>query len=114
MRGVNISNYGLKTKIKRIEGQIKALEVQITKLPDKVKIKEVLEKDKIIRLETEKKRLTDAVKMACYRSETQMYEALGHAAFTRNPYEGRSFLQRIFQNFLDIEHDRTAVTNGLF
>lgn len=103
MRGFNISNYGLKTEIKRIEMQITALEAQIRELPDKIKIKEVLEKDKIIRLETEKKRLTDAVKMACYRAETQMYEALGHhAAFARNLDEGRSFLQRMFQQPADI------------
>jgi len=103
MRGFNISNYGLKTEIKRFEMQIKALEAQIRELPDKVKIKEVLEKGKIIRLETEKKRLTDAVKMACYRAETQMYETMGHhAAFTRNLDEGRSFLQRMFQQPADI------------
>jgi hypothetical protein len=112
MRGFNISNYGLKTEIKRIEMQIKALEGQIRELPDKVRIIEVLEKDKIIRLETEKKRLTDAVKMACYRAETQMYETVGHhAAFARNPDEGRSFLQRIFQQPADIipNHDKSQL-----
>jgi len=112
MRGFNISNYGLKTEIKRIEMQITALEAQIRELPDKIKIKEVLEKDKIIRLETEKKRLTDAVKMACYRAETQMYEALGHhAAFARNLDEGRSFLQRMFQQPADIipNHDESRL-----
>jgi hypothetical protein len=103
MRGFNISNYGLKTQIKRIERQINAIEDQIRELPDKVKIKEVLDKDKIVRLETEKKRLTDAIKMACYRAETQMYEAVGHhAAFARNFDEGRSFLQRVFHQPADI------------
>jgi hypothetical protein len=103
MRGFNISNYGLKTEIKWIESQIKALDAQIRELPDKVKIKEVQDKDKIIRLETEKKRLTDAIKMACYRTETQLYETVGyHAAFARNPDEGRAFLQRVFQQPADI------------
>jgi transposase-like protein len=112
MRGFNISNYGLKTQIKRIEGQIKAIEDQIRGLSDKVKIKEVLDKDKIIRLETEKKRLTDAMKMACYRAETQMYEAMGHhAAFAKNLDEGRSFLQRVFQQPADIipNHDENRL-----
>jgi len=108
MRGFNISNYGLKTEIKWIEGQINALEAEIKELPDKVRIKEVLDKDKIIRLETEKKRLTDAIKMTCYRAETQLYEAVGqHAAFARNLDEGRAFLQRVFQQPADIipNHD---------
>jgi hypothetical protein len=63
----------------------------------------VLDKDKILRLETKKKRLTDAIKMACYRAETQLYEAVGyHAAFARNFDEERSFLQRIFKQPIEI------------
>ena len=69
----------------------------------RVKIKEVLDKDKIVRLETEKKRLTDAIKMTCYRAETQMYETVAqYAAFARNFDEGRSFLKRVFQHPADI------------
>ena len=103
MRGFNISNYGLKSAIKKIERQINAIEDQIRELPDKVKIREVLDKDKIVRLETEKKRLADTIKMTCYRAETQMYEMVGHhAAFARNFDEGRSFLQRVFHQPADI------------
>jgi len=103
MRGFNISNYGLKSEIKKIERQIAEIEDQIRELPDKVKIKEVLDKDKIVRLEIEKKRLTDAIKMTCYRAETQMVETVGHhAAFARNFDEGRSFLKRVFQQPADI------------
>jgi transposase-like protein len=103
MRGFNISNYGLKSDIKWIEGQIKSLEAKIKGLPDKVQITEVLDKNKIVRLETEKKRLTDAIRMACYRAETQLYETVGHhAAFARNLDEGRAFLQRMFQHPADI------------
>jgi regulator of replication initiation timing len=103
MRGFNISNDGLKSEIKRIERQINAIEDQIRELSDKVKIKEVLDKDKIVRLETEKNRLTDAIKMACFRAETQIYEMVGHdAAFARNFDEARSFLQRVFHQPADI------------
>jgi len=103
MRGFNISNYGLKSDIKWDEGQIKKLEVQIKKLPDQVRIKEVLDKDKIIRLETERKRLADSIKMVCYRAETQLYETVGrHEVFARNIDEGRALLQRMFQQPADI------------
>lgn len=103
MRGFNISNYGLKTEIKRIKGQINTLEAKIRSLPDKVEIKEVMDENKIIRLEMEKKRLTDAIKMTCYRAETQLFETVGqHAAFARNLDEGRAFLQRVFHQPADI------------
>lgn len=52
--------------------------------------------------------LTDAIKMACYRAETQMYETVElHAAFARNFDEELSFLQRIFHQPADIipNHD---------
>jgi hypothetical protein len=45
MRGFNISNYVLKSEIKRIERQINAIEDQIRELPDKVKIKRMVQYD---------------------------------------------------------------------
>ncbi len=50
--------------------------------------------------------------MACYRAETQLYEAVGHhTAFARNPDEGRAFLQRMFQQPADIipNHDENQL-----
>ncbi|MCF6248593.1 MAG: hypothetical protein L3J69_14735 [Desulfobacula sp.] len=103
MRGFNISNYGLKTEIKRMEEEIESLKVQIKQLPDKIKIKEILNEDEIVRLETEKKRLTDAIKMTCYRAETEMIKIIEKTkCFARTIDEGRVFIKKVFQQPADI------------
>jgi hypothetical protein len=103
MRGFNISNYGLKTEIKRMEEEVEILKAQIKQLPDKVKIKEILNEDEIVRLETEKKRLTDAIKMTCYRAETEMIKIIEKTqCFARTIDEGRAFIKKVFQQPADI------------
>lgn len=103
MRGFNISNSGLKTEIKRMEKEIENFKVRIKQLPDKVKINEILDEDDIIRLETEKKRLTDTIKMTCYRAETKILKTLEQTqCFARTMDEGRAFLKNVFQQAADI------------
>lgn len=103
VRGFNISNFGLKSEIKRMEIDLENIEKQIKELPNKVMIKEILNEDEIIRLETEKKRLTDTVKMACYRSETELLNVIiQKQCFARDMDEGRSFLKSVFQQSADI------------
>lgn len=106
MRGFNISNFGLKTEIKRMETELESLEAEIKNLPDKVKINEILKEDEIVRLETEKKRLTDTIKMTCYRAETELCKIVDqNNFFARSMDEGRSFMQRVFQQSADIIPD---------
>ena len=108
MRGFNISNYGLKTEIKRMEEGIETLMAQIKQLPDKVKINQILNEDEIVRLETEKKRLTDTIKMTCYRAETELIKTIEQAqCFSRTMDEGRAFIKKVFQQPADIipHHD---------
>ena len=103
MRGFNISNYGLKTEIKWMEEMIETLKAQIKQLPDKVRINEILNEDEIVRLETEKKRLTDSIKMTCYRAETELIKTIDQAqCFARTMDEGRGFIKKVFQQPADI------------
>lgn len=103
MRGFNISNHGLKTEIKKMEEEIEILGAQIKQLPDKVKIKELLKKDEIVRLETEKKRLTDTIKMTCYRAETELVKTIELTqCFAKVMDEGRAFIKKVFQQPADI------------
>ena len=103
MRGFNISNCGLKTDIQRMEKEIEALKSQVKALPEKVKIKQILSEDEIVRLETEQKRFTDAIKMTCYRAETEMLKSLEQTqCFARTIDEGRSFMKKVFQQPADI------------
>ncbi len=103
MRGFNISNRGLKKEIIRMEEEVENLKAQIKQLPDKVKIKEVFNEDEIVRFETEKKRLTDTIKMTCYRAETEMLKTIEQAqCFARTLDEGRAFIKNVFQQPADI------------
>jgi len=103
VRGFNISNFGLKSDIKWMEKELETIEQQIKALPNKVKIRKILNEDEIVRLESEKKRLTDTVKMSCYRAETMLLNVITHEqCFARNMDEGRSFLKSVFQQPADI------------
>ena len=103
MRGFNISNCGLKTEIQLLEGKIETLRAQLNQLPDKVAIKELLDEDEVIRLETEKKRLTDTIKMTCYRAETELINIIEqNHCFARTVDEGRAFIKNVFQQPADV------------
>lgn len=103
MRGFNISNFGLKKEIKRMEKEVEGLNLKIKELPEKVTIKEILDKDEIVRLETEKKRLTDTIKMVCYRVETAMMNCIVQSKnFPWSIDEGRTFMKNVFQQPADI------------
>ena len=104
MRGFNIANPGLKKQISDLEEQIEKAEAELKQMPAKVAVKQILEEHQIVRLETERKMLTDTVKMTCYRAESALFNLLG-PHFTRNNEEGRAFLKNVFQQPADIRPD---------
>jgi transposase len=104
MRGFNIANPGYKKKIISFEQQIDNAQNDLKQIPDKIPVKQLMEKHEIVRLETERKVLTDAVKMACYRAETALLNLIG-PHFARNNDEGRAFLKSVFQQPADIIPD---------
>ena len=73
-------------------------------LPDKIAVKHLLAEHEIVRLETERKMLTDGIKMICYRTETCLMN-LTAPFFARNNDEGRAFLKSVFQQPADIIPD---------
>ena len=84
----------------------------INNMPDKVAAKDVMDEDKIVKLETERKILTDLIKMTAYRSETSLFNLLVPPILARNEEEGRSFLKAVFQTSTDIipdEENKTLV-----
>ena len=104
MRGFNIANPGHKKKILNLENEIEKAAADLKQMPEKIPIKRLLAEHEIVRLETERKMLTDAVKMVCYRVETSFLNLLG-PHFPRNTDEGRTFLKSIFQQPADIIPD---------
>ncbi len=105
MRGFNIANPGYKKEIVELEKNIEKAEVNIKSIPDKIAVKYILGEHEIVRLETERKILTDGIKMICYRAETSLLNLMG-PFFARNNDEGRAFLKSVFQQPADIIPDK--------
>lgn len=109
MRGFSIANASLKRKIRYLQEQIEKARIELRQTPPKVPLKSIAEHHKIVRLERERKYLSDIVKMTCYRSETALVNLLSpHFARTRE--EGRAFLKSLFQLPADIVPDDQGET----
>lgn len=106
-REFNIANLGYKEKILKLEKEIEQSESDLKQIPDKIAIKHLLAKHEIVRLETERKMITDGIKMICYRAETCLFNLIA-PFFTRNMDEGRTFLKSIFQQPADIIPDEES------
>jgi len=106
MRGFNIANPGQKSKIRHLQEWIEKAEIELKQMPKKVPLKEVADYD-IVRLEKERKYLSDVVKMICYRTESSLLNLLS-PHFARVREEGRAFLKGLFQLPADIVPDEQA------
>ena len=109
MRGFNIANAGCKGQIRLLQEQIEKAKIELKQMPQKVPLKSVAEHHEIVRLEKERKYLSDVVKMICYRSETSLLNLLS-PHFARAREEGRAFLKSLFQLPADIVPDEQAET----
>ena len=107
MRGFNIANAGCKTKIRLLQRQIDKAKTELKQIPSKVPLKTVAEHHEIVRLEKERKYLSDVVKMTCYRAETSLLNLLS-PHFDRAKEEGRAFLKSLFELPADILPDEKA------
>jgi len=105
MRGFNIANADYKNKIRQLEKEMEKSEIELKQIPDKVPVKQLLSEHEIVRLETERKMLTDGIKLICYRAETCLYNLIA-PFFARNNDEGRAFLKSVFQQPADIIPDK--------
>jgi len=104
MRGFNIANSGHKKKILELERQMESLSVELKEIPDRIAVKHLLAEHEIVRLETERKMLTDGLKMICYRAETCLLDLIA-PFFPRSNDEGRAFLKSVFKQPGDIVPD---------
>ncbi len=107
MRGFNIANAGCKRKIKLLERKIEHARAELKQMPKKVPLKTLGGQKEPVRLEKERKYLTDAIKMVCYRAESSLLNLL-YAHFARARDEGRVFLKSLFELPADIMPDEAA------
>lgn len=85
------------------------LEARVSELPKKVLLDEVLDPEEIVRLEPERKLLTDAFKMMAYRAESSLARLI-EPFFARHEDEARKFLQSVFQATADLIPDQRRRT----
>jgi hypothetical protein len=106
-RGFDIANAD--SQIKILQQQIDDAKAEQKKMPKKVPLKTLAGQNEPVRLETERKYLTDAIKMACYRSESSLLNLL-YFYFARAQDEGRGFLKGLFELPADILPDEKIGT----
>lgn len=96
-------------EISMLEQQIKVAKAELKAMPVKVPVKEAMSEHEIVRLEREKKFLTDSVKMLSYRAETGLLNLVA-PYFNRANEEGRAFLKSLLDLSADIVPDEEAKT----
>ena len=99
------TNSGYKKRILKLEEEIEQSKIELKLIPDRIAVKHLLAEHEIVRLETERKMFTDAIKMICYRAETCLFNLIA-SSFSRNGDEGRAFLKSVFQQPADIIPDK--------
>jgi hypothetical protein len=101
VRGFKIANAELGKRIRALESQITERRAQLRGLPKRVPIGEVLAKESVVKLEHERKTLTDLIKMVAYRAESSLLRLMA-PLLARQDDEGRAFLQALFQTPADL------------
>lgn len=107
MRGFNIANSGYKSKIGQLQQQLDDLVAESKRMPKKVPLNTL--EGQPVRLETQRKYLTDTIKMTCYRVESSLLNLL-YFYFARAREEGRGFLKSLFELPADVVPDEKAGT----
>lgn len=96
-------------RIQELREQCQEVAAELKTHPMRVPIKMLLEEKEIVRLERERKVLTDTIKLVAYRAETSLTQLIS-PLFSRLEDEGRKFLKTAFQlpgDLIPDERERT-------
>jgi len=94
-RGFKISHAELGREITELREARTRCEAKIKALPARVPVREVMNGEPIVRLERERKTITDTLKMVAYRAETQLANLVGPLLPSRDD-EARKFMRQVF------------------
>jgi transposase len=100
MRGFKIAHSRLGKQLRKARARVSRLFKQRRNVPKRVEIREVNERA-VVRLATERKHLTDIIKMIAYQAESDLL-ALLRLNYARVDQEGRTLLQELFATAGDI------------
>ncbi|MDA1349321.1 MAG: hypothetical protein O3A47_10745, partial [Chloroflexi bacterium] len=104
VRGFTISHAELGRQIKQLRSVRTQLAAEIKALPARVPVRETMNGEPIVRLERERKIITDTVKMVAYRAETQLANLVGPLLPYRDD-EARKFMRQVFELPADLLPD---------
>ena len=94
-RGVTTSQAEQRREITQLRTAREQLDAEITALPPRVPVRSTMNGAPVVRLERERKIITDTVKMVAYRAETQLANLVGPLLPHRTD-EARKFMRQVF------------------
>jgi hypothetical protein len=104
VRGFKISHAELGGEIKTLRAKCERLQAELQALPKRVAVHETLDGAPVVRLERERKTITDTFKMVAYRAETQLANLVGPLLPYRED-EARKFMRQVFELPADLLPD---------
>jgi hypothetical protein len=100
MRGFKIAHGGLGKQLRTARARVAQLFEQRRDLPKRVEVRDLAERA-VVKLATERKHLTDIIKMVAYQAESDLL-ALLRPHYARADQEGRTLLHELFATAGDI------------
>src|SRR5262249_3278621 len=100
MRGFKIAHSKLGKQLRKVRTHLSRLLNQRRNLPKRVEVRELSERA-VVKLATERKHLTDIIKMVAYQAESDLI-ALLRPDYARVDQEGRTVLHELFATAGDI------------
>jgi hypothetical protein len=107
MRGFKIAYSALSQQIRAAQRRVEALERTRARIPLRIPVQQ-REGGEVIKLATEKKHLTNLIKMLAYQAESDLLRLLA-PHYKRSDDEGRTLLHTIFAATADIEVTETEL-----
>jgi DNA-binding CsgD family transcriptional regulator len=97
-----ITEEKIRTEIDKTTDRIKKLKVRCESLPARIPLADARKGQEVVKLSTERKHLTNVLKMVAYQIESDLVE-LVRPEYKRVEDEGRTFIQTALQDTADIE-----------
>ena len=107
MRGFKIAHGRLGNQLRSARARVSRLFDQRRKVPKRVEVRELNERT-VVKLATERKHLTDIIKMVAYQAESDLI-ALLRPHYARVDQEGRTLLHELFATAGDIRVSDSAL-----
>jgi len=106
IRGFKIAHGKLGKQIRAARDRVQKLEARRNALEKRVPVAEALKGEEVVKLATERKHITNILKMVAYQIESDLLNLI-RPHYARAEQEGRTLLQTIFQSAASIQPDRS-------